>query len=87
MVQSIAASFPNAFNTQAQMQQANANSAVGKQSEGQLELDFYIDYSGRYQSVTVLFLFYWSLSAGIARYHKSNPKQFNILDSMFTGFL
>ena len=55
MVQSIAASFPNAFNTQAQMQQANANSAVGKQSEGQLELDFYIDYSGRYQSVTVLF--------------------------------
>ena len=39
------------------MQQANANSAVGKQSEGQLELDFfYIDYSARYQSVTFFFI-------------------------------
>ena len=60
MVQSISASFPNAFNTQAQMQQANANSAVGKQSEGQLELDFYffiIDYS--LQDITRNFYFYF----------------------------
>ena len=86
MVQSISASFPNAFNTQAQMQQANANSAVGKQSEGQLELDFYYWlFSARYHKK--LFILFFILIAGIARYHKSNPKQFDILDNLFTGFL